>query len=240
MVRWIARILLGALLGTMVGCGGGGSSDDAPGSTTVSETSPSRSPCVEAPDGQGVKIDLGGGIALDALLLGDGETGVVLGHQLRRDFCSWAPFARKLAERGDMTVLAINFGSTSPDSDMEAAAGELRRRGSKRVLLVGASMGGTAALAAATRVDADGVAALSAPRQFGDLDALPAVRDLEAPTLYLVGRQDQAFATDARLLHRATRTRDKALLVLPGAAHGTDLLDNPRAERALLAFLAPR
>jgi dienelactone hydrolase len=50
-----------------------------------------------------------------------------------------------------MRALAINFSSTSLDDDMVAGLRELRRRGAKRIILVGASMGGTAALVAVRR-----------------------------------------------------------------------------------------
>jgi pimeloyl-ACP methyl ester carboxylesterase len=162
------------------------------------------------------------GSELDAALVGDGDVGVVLGHQFGSDFCSWIPFAKQLAER-NMSALAINFASMALDDDMIAGARELERRGNARIILVGASMGGTAALVAASEIDAAGVAAL---------------RGLGIPVLLLVGRQDERFAPDASRLFRAMRSPDKALVVTTGAEHGTDLLQDPKAERALLEFLA--
>ena len=99
-------------------------------------------------------------------------------------------------------------------------------------------MGGTAALVAAARTDAAAVASLSGPRQFSGIDALPAVRRLTIPVLFLVGRQDTEFAGDARRLYRAMKSDEKALVVTSGFEHGTDLLQDPRAGRALLDFLA--
>ena len=137
-----------------------------------------------------------------------------------------------------MRALAVNFVSTSLDQDMVAGADELLRRGVERIIFVGASMGGTAALVAASEFDADGVAAVSAPRKFSGLDALPAVRRLETRVLFLAARQDGLFAHDARRLYRATPSRDKALVMTAGFEHGTDPLQDPEARRALLAFLA--
>jgi pimeloyl-ACP methyl ester carboxylesterase len=195
-------------------------------------------PCGEE-DAEGVTLTTGDGAQLDAAVVGEGEVGVVLGHQFRSDFCSWVPFAKQLAER-HIGALAINFVSTSLDDDMVAGARELQRRGAKRIILVGASMGGTAALVAAAEIDVDGVAALSAPREFSGLDALPAVRGLEIPALFVVGRRDEIFARDARRLYRAMSSPDKALVVTSGSEHGTDLLQDPEAERALVDFLAER
>jgi hypothetical protein len=45
------------------------------------------------------------------------------------------------------------------------------------------------------------------------------------------------FARDARRLYRAMSSRNKTLVVTTGFEHGTDLLQDPDAERALLDFL---
>jgi pimeloyl-ACP methyl ester carboxylesterase len=202
-----------------------------PGATSTTTATPCGEEAAEA-----VTLTTGDGTELNAVLVGDGDVGVVLGHQFRSDYCSWVPFAKQLAER-NMRALAINFVSTSIDDDMVAGATDLQRRGAKRIILVGASMGGTAALVAAAKIDVAGVAALSAPQQFSGLDALPSVRRLETRALLLAGRQDVSFARDARRLYRAMKSRNKALVVTTGSEHGTDLLQDPKAERALLEFL---
>jgi pimeloyl-ACP methyl ester carboxylesterase len=232
----VVRALVLGLVVAAVGCGG----SDAEEAQSTTSTSGATSTTAAAPCGEegaeAVTFTTGGGAKVNAALLGDGEVGVVLGHQLRSDFCSWVPFAKKLAER-NMRALAINFASASPDEDMVAGAAELRRRGAERIILVGASMGGTAALVAAAKIDVAAVAALSAPRLFSGLDALPSVRRLGIRALFLVGGQDVPFARDARQLHRATKSRDKDLVVTAGYEHGTDLLRDPQAERSLLDFL---
>ena len=88
------------------------------------------------------------------------------------------------------------------------------------------------------KVIASFAASLSGPQQFSGIDALPAVRRLTIPALFLVGRQDTEFTGDARRLYREMQSDDKELVVTSGFEHGTDLLQDPRAERALLGFLA--
>ena len=105
------------------------------------------------------------GSELDAALVGDGDVGVVLGHQFGSDFCSWIPFAKQLAER-NMSALAINFASMALDDDMIAGALRAGAPRNARIILVGASMGGTDDLVAAGEIDVAGVAALSAPQEF--------------------------------------------------------------------------
>lgn len=236
MARWFAGALVLGLLVASVGCGGDEAEEAEPTTAQAGAAATTTSPPCGEKEAEAVTLESGDGTELDVVLVGAGDTGVVLGHQLRSDYCSWVPFAMKLAER-HMRALAVNFVSASPDEDMLAGARELRRRGAKRIILVGASMGGTAALVGAAKTDVAGVAALSAPRQFSGLDALPSVRRLETPGLFLAGRQDTAFAADARLLYRAMKSRDKALVLTTGYEHGTDLLQDPKAERALLEFL---
>jgi pimeloyl-ACP methyl ester carboxylesterase len=233
---WTVRALMLGLLLAAVGCGGG-DAEEARQTTSLSGATSmtTEAPCGEE-DAEAITLTTKEGTELTAALVGDGEVGVVLGHQFRSDFCSWVPFAKQLAEH-EMRALAINFGSTSLDADMVAGSRELRRRGAKRIIFVGASMGGTAALVAAAKTDVAGVAALSAPREFGGLDALPSVRRLKIPALFLAGRQDVRFARDARRLYRAMSSRNKTLVATTGFEHGTDLLQDPEAERALLDFL---
>ena len=234
-----------ALLFVVAGCGGDDGDEAGPTTPTsgttlptsgTTSTSTAAAPC-GAEGVQAVTLRTPEGAEVDAALVGEGETGVVLGHQFRSDFCSWVPFAEELARR-DMAALAVNFASASLDDEMVAGANELLERGAKRIFLVGASMGGTAALVAAEQLDVAGVAAVSAPGEFSGLDALAAVRELDTRALFLAGRQDGEFARDARRLYRATSSRDKALIMIAGFEHGTDLLRDPKAERALLAFLA--
>jgi pimeloyl-ACP methyl ester carboxylesterase len=233
---WAVRVLVLAFLVLFAGCGGSDAEQAQPTTSPTGTTSTTTAAVCGEKDAEPVMLTTEDGVDVDALLVGEGEVGVVLGHQLRSDYCSWVPFARSLAKR-HVSALAVNFVSVSPDDDMVAGARELQRRGAERIILAGASMGGTAALVAAGEIDAAGVASLSGPREFGGLDALPSVRRLEIPALFLAAQNDGSFARDARTLYRATKSHDKALVLTTGFEHGTDLLQDPKAERALLDFI---
>jgi pimeloyl-ACP methyl ester carboxylesterase len=145
-----------------------------------------HSTCVEPDEQAGAKrFRNSAGARLVGVMLGEGRTGIVLGHQLGGDLCEWMPMARDLADRG-YRVLAIDFGgfgeSESADyrrtlrEDILAATTQLRRAGSDRVVLIGSSMGGTAVVAAApaARIRVSAVVSLSGPAQFAGLDAVAA------------------------------------------------------------------
>jgi pimeloyl-ACP methyl ester carboxylesterase len=181
-------------------------------------------------------------------LFGKGRVGVVAGHQYGGTLCNWVPFARVLAARG-IRVLTIDFrgyassagAGTSTfhyDRDLLGGATFLRRAGVRKVFFAGESMGGTAALVAASKAGAPaGVISLSGPASFGSLDAEKAIRKLTAPTFLAVGARDVDFVVDAHTLYDASHAPDKRLdVVARTGAHGTALLTGPFRQR-VIAFL---
>jgi pimeloyl-ACP methyl ester carboxylesterase len=194
-----------------------------------------------------VSFRAAGGVRLAGSILGRGATGLVFAHQVGGDRCQWLPFARELAKKGyralvfDMRGYGASTGitNTDPHLDVIAAAAELRRRGAKKIVLVGASMGGTGVVAAAPaiRPPASGVVELSAPTAFGSANALAAVKKLKVPALFVAGRDDGDFAAATRALFRAAATRDKRLHMAPSSWHGVDLVALPQVRKLVLDFV---
>ncbi len=187
--------------------------------------------CIEPDAARPLTIE-SGGATLDAAVFGHGRVGVVLAHERGGSLCNWASIAPDLADQG-YRVLIFDFGDPATTaSDMHAATEELRRLGAKKIVIGGASLGGTAALMAAARErDVIGAFSLSAPAVYGNAEGLPAVRRFHAPVLFVAAAEDSHFADDARRLYRAAVSREKELLVVPGSEHGTDLYGGPAAER---------
>jgi len=203
-------------------------------------------PCRE-PGETAVHLVASDGARIYGVAVGRGSTGVVLVHQYLSDHCEFMYFARDLADRGlralsiDLRDNGVSRGGAPGrfDRDIAAAVARLRADGARRVVLVGASMGATAVLVAASSITprVDGVVSLSAPAHFDVLDALRAVKRSRVPVRFVVGTLDRQFAADASTLERAARARDKALLRLPGAAHGSSLLELPRGKAFVLRFV---
>jgi pimeloyl-ACP methyl ester carboxylesterase len=120
--------------------------------------------------------------------------------------------------------------------------------GGEEVVLVGASMGGTASLIAATELSAKalpvtkvrvaGVATLSAPVEFKGLSAEEAVPKLQAPLLFVAAKDDVGAAGATELQGLSGNTGD--LQIVPGKDHGTDLLKGSEADMVwdlLMGFL---
>ncbi len=190
------------------------------------------------------------GIPLRGVLLGSGPNGIVLSHEFRANLCNWLPFAQTLAQRGyrvlayDSRPLGSRPTAVHLERDVVGAERELVRRGVTRLLVGGASAGGTAAMTAAALIPRSrlaGVVVLSSPRQFGAMDAEAAARRVTAPSFFGVGRRDSGFVDEIRKLYAASASKRKQLLVAPSSGHGTLLLDPswapPSFRTKLLAFI---
>jgi alpha-beta hydrolase superfamily lysophospholipase len=182
------------------------------------------------------------------------RTAVVLAHMSEGDLCVWVPYARRLAARGffvfpfDFRGHGFSHGlenhSRSP-ADVVAAVRAVRGLGARRVVVVGASLGGVAAIVAAPRLRAavQGIVSVSGPAAIaGELNARPVAPRLRVPTLYLAAERDQGgsydFAAEARELHDATGTPEKRIVLVAGSLHGTFLVDgSSRVRNVLERFL---
>lgn len=193
------------------------------------------------------------GVTLAGHLFGSGDVGVILAHMYPTDQTSWYPTAKKLAERGYL-VLTFDFrgygesgGSKDIrylDRDVRAALFALADAGASQMVLVGASMGGTASLVAAdasqvlSALRVTGVATLSAPVEFRGLSAQKAVPRLQMPLLLIAAENDTGADGAIKLRELSGDTAD--IQMVPGDDHGTDLLEGAQADRVwdvLLSFI---
>lgn len=200
---------------------------------------------------EGVTFTTSDGITISGTIYGKGESAVILTHMYPTDQTSWKGFAEELAGMGFM-ALTFDFRGygrsggakviSQIDRDLEAAVGLVKKRGAGRIYLIGASMGGTAALRVAAKEKVDGVVALSAPGEFSGLDALEAVARVSAPKLFIAAKDDPPALSGAQALYQRARP-PKDLLLLPRGGHGTFIFNSGQGaalKQALLKFLTSR
>jgi pimeloyl-ACP methyl ester carboxylesterase len=187
------------------------------------------------------------GVELEGRLFGAGTSAVVLSHMLPADQRSWFDFADRLADQGYL-VLTYDFRGYCPGGDGGCSSGEreisqiwqdvlgaidlVRARGATRVVLVGASMGGTASLVAAGQegVDVEAVVTLSAPLSIEGLSADAALlQRLSVGKVFIAGVGDATAADAAEELY-AISPPPKRVEIVPADDHGTDLLAGAQAE----------
>jgi uncharacterized protein len=189
------------------------------------------------------------GIRLEGRLFGPANTtAVVLSHMLPSDQSSWWDFADRLANDGFM-ALTFDFRGYCPGGSAGCSRGQkdvssiwrdvlgaisyVRSRGANRVMLVGASMGGTASLVAASQPDADvaAVVTLSAPTSIEGLSATADVLTrVSGAKLFIAGLGDPTGAADAAQQLYAQAPPPKRIEIVPANDHGTDLLTGSQAE----------
>lgn len=178
------------------------------------------------------------GIFLSALVLGSGTDGVLLDHEQGYSICSFLDIGAELAERGYLVVIPeyrshgasqkiVKDGMGPIDLDAEAALDELKRHGAERVFLAGASCGGTTAITAGVRqqLPIGGLLILSSPARCAALDAVPSVKQVDAPSLFIASTGDMlgAIEKQVRELYEASGSDEKELIILENGYHGTDM-----------------
>jgi pimeloyl-ACP methyl ester carboxylesterase len=199
------------------------------------------------PERLSLPTDDGGLIEAD--VFGRGRRGVVLAHGGQFDKESWDTQPRALAAAG-LRAVAINFrgygrsrgpGDQDPlgaplHLDVMAAVRHLRQTGAEAVSVVGASMGGSAAVEAAlagTRIEIDRLALLGAS---GSTPLGP----YRGRTLFIVAEHD-ASGSGPRLpgIRRQfdSASEPKELIVLEGSAHAQVLFATKEADRIMREIL---
>ncbi|PZS13678.1 MAG: hypothetical protein DLM57_16105 [Pseudonocardiales bacterium] len=182
---------------------------------------------------------------LPVLDVGQGSTVAVFLHQTDGDgLCGWWPFAAWLTAHVHVRAVLVDlcgYGNADcpPSSfaeDQKAqvalAVQHARTAATRRVVLVGASMGGALALGSATAVHADAVVDLSGPADWTNAKAGPAARLLRVPCLIAVSPRDpDASYTDLKAAF-ATIPASPKKFVSGDGGHGWDLLSDTTAPLA--------
>ncbi|WP_460769980.1 alpha/beta hydrolase [Mariniluteicoccus flavus] len=166
---------------------------------------------------------------------GSGESVAVLLHQTSgKGLCGMVPTARHLASKGVRAMLVefCGYGATScPDgvkgqqvAQVKAAVDHARAGGAKRVVLVGASMGGSVALRSATDVKADAVVDLSGVTTWGSECNLTAdAKKATMPTLLAFSPEDAKDLANAKGALPEIPAAQKAVMEAP-SGHGYSML----------------
>jgi pimeloyl-ACP methyl ester carboxylesterase len=214
-------------------CGGGEEEATTPAATAE------LTPIVSFQDGLSIQTE--DGLELTASSYGTGPTAVILAHMRGSDRRSWSATAEELALGGEYTVLTFDFrghgdsddGNLADiDKDMRGAIQFIQDEGFTRIFVVGASMGGTAALAVAAEEDLAGVVSISAPAEFEGIDALSRIDQITEPKLFIAASGDKAYADDlGDMFVHALEPKDRRLF--DGSEHGTALLEGEHGKQVI-------
>jgi alpha-beta hydrolase superfamily lysophospholipase len=180
------------------------------------------------------------GVRLYGIESGTGGTAVVLAHEGGADLCGWLSYIKTLTRAG-IRAFAFDFrgygnsdtsgtGSLALGRDLAGAVAQVRADGAKHVFLMGASMGGAAVVQNSVDIRVDGLISLSGTRLWSGygINDPKGVRSLSAAFLYVGSRQDtRAPLKEAQSIFHSVGSRDKQIVLYPGGAHGTTLVELP-------------
>jgi uncharacterized protein len=242
----VALVLVLAPIGP-IACGDDDSTDEAsaePTATTSAPTTTSTAPTTTVPDvtTENVTFTTGDQVALVGRLFGEGTTAIVCSHQRRSSKADFGAAGPQLATEGFMVLAYDNRGDGDSEPgmpadrvlDLLAAIDLVRSRGAEKVVLLGASRGGTLSLVAATQTDVDAIVTLSAPPPDQGPAAVAAVTE---PSLYVNSENDR-FADSTQEMYEAAN-QPKEIEIYPGANHGVALFDSePGLIDRIVAFVS--
>lgn len=241
--------------------------EPSPSPSQIPSTTPSQIPITDTPElptdtpqptltpdvpFEKVTFETEDGVEIAATLFGSGDTALLMLHMGKgsADQESWHPFARLAAEEG-FTALTVDLrgrGESGGDMyppymilDARAAIEFLRQRDFKRVVCLGASMGGTTCLRLAVEDELVGVVVISSTQSVGGENGV-SVQDLRAltiPKLFVYGERDSIIPSEMESMFRYS-AESKQLITYKHAAHGTDLFLSTYGDdlrQQLLTFL---
>ena len=201
---------------------------------------PERPDCAADAGGDFVRATTSDGNVAGILLIGSGAGGVVLGPHDNGDICQWLAYAEELAT----TYRVALFEWADPRPEVPAlAAAALREAGARKVVLGGASYAGALAMSEAFRVRPQpaGVLSLGGEITMDGFDGRAGIRRWRGPLLQISSEDDDFFDSRSAKQLRALHPGPETVLMLPGQAHGVELLDGPhqaRVRQAVDQFLA--
>jgi pimeloyl-ACP methyl ester carboxylesterase len=165
-------------------------------------------------------------------------------------YCGWMPFAAWATRHYHFTALLFDlcgYGESDcpnqvvdPVDQVRAAAAWARDRGADRVVIVGASMGGAIAPAAALAIHADAVVDLSGPLRWEGIVVPRITPRLTMPTLFAIshGDIDVSYAAFRAAFEQVPA---RARFVTAPSGHGWDMLTDlmpPHSPKPLASVLA--
>src|SRR5262245_60855653 len=228
----------------------------SPGGMPASPQPSPPSPTAEPRPGKFVSFRTSDGVRIAARRFGEGRVGVVFAHQIDGDQRDWWDLAATLADEGYATLTLNTRGycpregagcsedGTTADAwrDLLAGAHLLRSRGAERIVLVGASMGGTAAVLASTHAvpPVDGVISLSAPTDCCGMTVERSDLARRDTRMLFVAGQDDGDAPASARHFAAWAGKHGALVIMNSGEHGVDLvggLATPDVERRTNALI---
>lgn len=176
------------------------------------------------------------GAAIEGTLYGSGDT-VVIFSAMGNCKRGWEDMADLVANNG-MMALTYQWRGCKPNSvdevqiqkfldDTRGAIDFIKDQGAKKIILVGASLGGCASAKLAIESGANGFVVLASPPTISQWGFEIEAADLKTgiPKLFITAEDDATVSVNASRALYDLAIDPKEWQTYPGSAHGTDLFE---------------
>lgn len=192
------------------------------------------------------------GATLNGELYGSGETAIIF-SVMGNCTPGWREFAQLTAAQGMMSLTYLwrgcrESGSANEDEmkkfvdDLRGAVTYMRAQGAKKIILVGASLGGCASAKLTIESQADGLVVVASPSEIPQWGFAIEADDVASgiPKLFITAEEDDTVPFEASQGLFNLAAEPKEWQTYPGTAHGTEIFDTEYAgelQQRILKFI---
>lgn len=210
---------------------------------------PTAAPTEEIMESHAVTFTTPDGATLNGELYGSGDTAVIFSVMGN---CSpgWREFAQLTAAQGMMSLTYLWRGCRASGSaneaemkkfvdDLRGAIAFMRAQGAKKIILVGASLGGCASAKLTVESQADGLVVVASPAEISQWGFAIEAGDMasDIPKLFIAAEADDTVPVEATQELFNLAAEPKEWQTYPSSAHGTEIFDTEFADELELRLL---
>jgi uncharacterized protein len=197
---------------------------------------PTAVPLGDIPELHTVTFNTADGATISGELYGSGKTAAIF-SMMGNCKPGWREFAQLTAAQGFLTLTYLWRGcrASSVDEiliqkfldDTRAAITFVREQGAEKIILVGASLGGSASAKLAVESQASGIIILASPPAISqwNFEIQPADLNTDIPKLFMTAENDKTVPAHATRELYDLAAEPKQWQTYPGSEHGTDLFE---------------
>jgi len=213
---------------------------------------PTAAPLADIIESHTITFDTPDGATIEGELYGLGDTAVIF-SVMGNCKPGWREFAQLTAAQG-LATLTYQWrgcrasGSVDEDEiqkfvdDLRGAIAYMREQGAKKIILVGASLGGCASAKLTFESQADGLIVIASPPEISQWGFAIEADDVNTniPKLFITAENDDTVAASETRELFDLAAEPKEWQIYPGTAHGTDLFEGENGEelqQQILGFI---
>lgn len=213
---------------------------------------PTTAPLDEIIESHAVTFNTPDGATINGELYGSGDTAVIFSVMGNCD-PGWREFAQLTAAQGLTSLTYLWRGCRESGGvdeeeiqkfvdDLRGAIAFMREQGAKKIILVGASLGGCASAKLTVESHIDGLVVVASPPEIVQWGFAIKASDLDSdiPKLFITAKEDDTVPVEAtqELFNLAAEPNEWK--TFPGTAHGTEIFDTQNKDefqQTILEFI---